>query len=55
MDASEKTTAAQKPDDCVGDNNIAAIKGMAAILVMVRMFGTLSIGEAADEDIVQLA
>jgi len=52
IDARENTTAAQKPEDFEGDNKITAINGIAAILVMVRIFGRFSI---AVEDIVQLA
>jgi hypothetical protein len=55
MDASEKTTAAQKPDDFEGDNRITASKGIAAILVIVSIFGKLRIGEAVEADIIQLA
>jgi hypothetical protein len=55
MDASEKTTAAQKPEAFEGDSNSAANKGIEAILIIVRMLGKLSIGDADEEDIVQLA
>jgi hypothetical protein len=54
-DANEKTTAAQKPDVCDGVSSIAAINGIAAILVIVRIFGRLRIGESVVEDIAQLA
>jgi hypothetical protein len=44
MEARAKTAAAQNPADWEGDRSKAAIRGMAAIRIMVRILGILSMG-----------